>query len=106
MGSELSPERQQAWKEWLGEYKAALKAEGQSNEQRIRMQNSANPCYIPRNHLLQKAIEQAEEGEFSEVRTLLLYSTCTSSGNLHAIDATIMETLMKQLRADTVGDSR
>lgn len=71
VGTELTPERQQAWKLWLGQYKAALKAEGQSHEQRKQLQDSANPCYIPRNHLLQKAIEQAEAGDFSEVHRLM-----------------------------------
>ncbi len=71
VGADLTPERQQAWKEWLSQYKAALKAEGQSDEQRVQMQNSANPCYIPRNHLLQTAIEQAEAGDFAEVQTLI-----------------------------------
>lgn len=71
VGAELTPERQQAWKQWLGQYKAALKAEGQSHEQRKQTQDSANPCYIPRNHLLQKAIEQAEAGDFLEVTGFL-----------------------------------
>lgn len=68
LGQDLPAERQQAWKQWLGQYKAALKSEGQSNKQRIQQQNSANPCYIPRNHLLQEAIEHAEVGDFSEVQ--------------------------------------
>lgn len=71
VGADLSAERHQSWKQWLSQYKAALKAEGQSNEQRIQTQNSANPCYIPRNHLLQKAIEKAENHDFSEVNRLM-----------------------------------
>ena len=31
------------------------------------MQDGANPCYIPRNHLLQKAIEAAEKGVYGPV---------------------------------------
>ena len=31
------------------------------------MQDSANPCYIPRNHLLQTAIEAAEKGDYGLV---------------------------------------
>jgi uncharacterized protein YdiU (UPF0061 family) len=81
VGTELTPERQQAWKQWLGQYKAALKAEGQSHEQRKQTQDSANPCYIPRNHLLQKAIEQAEAGDFSEVTTCL----CKPDNSQHQI---------------------
>ena len=31
------------------------------------MQNAVNPKFIPRQHLLQYAIEGAEKGDFSEV---------------------------------------
>ena len=31
------------------------------------MQNSANPAFIPRNHVMQDAIALAEEGDYSEV---------------------------------------
>jgi len=81
VGTELTPERQQAWKQWLGQYKVALKAEGQSHEQRKQTQDSANPCYISRNHLLQKAIEQAEAGDFSEVTGCL----CNPDKSQHQI---------------------
>ena len=81
VGTELTPERQQAWKQWLTQYKAALKAEGQSHEQRKQLQDSANPCYIPRNHLLQKAIEQAEAGDFSEVTGFL----CKPDNSQHQV---------------------
>lgn len=68
VGQTLSAERQESWKQWLRQYRTVLKSEGQSNEQRMQQQNSANPCYIPRNHLLQKAIEKAEAHDFSEVQ--------------------------------------
>lgn len=69
---EVPEDRQQAWQDWLQQYKALLKAEGQSNEQRIQTQNSANPCYIPRNHLLQNCIELALElSDFSEVSSIM-----------------------------------
>lgn len=67
VGEELTGERQQAWQDWLQQYKAVLRGEGQSDELRIQLQNSANPCYIPRNHLLQVCIDQAEKGDFTEV---------------------------------------
>lgn len=68
MGQDLPEEQQEDWKEWLKLYKSVLKSDGQSSEQRIQQQDSANPCYIPRNHLLQKAIEKAEDRDFSEVQ--------------------------------------
>ena len=74
VGQELTEERQESWKQWLRQYKTVLKSEGQSNEQRLQQQNSANPCYIPRNHLLQKAIEKAEARDFSEVQCISLLS--------------------------------
>ena len=76
VGQDLPEERQKSWKQWLQQYKAILKSEGQSNEQRVRQQNSANPCYIPRNHLLQKAIEKAEAHDFSEVQCISSISLC------------------------------
>ncbi|KAL3155471.1 hypothetical protein ABBQ38_011026 [Trebouxia sp. C0009 RCD-2024] len=71
VGQDLPEEQQEHWKEWLKLYKSVLKSEGQSSEQRIQQQDSANPCYIPRNHLLQKAIEKAEDRDFSEVNRLM-----------------------------------
>ena len=70
VGQELIEERQKSWKQWLRQYKTVLRSEGQSNEHRIQQQNGANPCYIPRNHLLQKAIEKAEAHDFSEVQCI------------------------------------
>ncbi|OTF69108.1 hypothetical protein BLA29_003039 [Euroglyphus maynei] len=35
------------------------------------MMNSVNPRYVLRNHLVQKAIEKAEQEEFDEARRLL-----------------------------------
>ena len=78
IGQDLPEERQKSWKQWLGQYKTVLKSEGQSNEQRIQQQNSANPCYIPRNHLLQKAIEKAEDRDFSEVQCIQCSMHCST----------------------------
>ena len=36
--------------------------------ERRALQDSANPCYIPRNALMQDAIKAAEAGSFEEVR--------------------------------------
>ena len=83
VGEELTEERQQAWQDWLQQYKAVLRGEGQSDEQRIQLQNSANPCYIPRNHLLQVCIDQAEEGDFTEVGSCILFCLQDHSLQLH-----------------------
>ena len=65
--SQLKPERQQKWHEWYQQYQALLRAQGLGDTERRQMQDGANPCYIPRNHLLQKAIEAAEKGDYGPV---------------------------------------
>lgn len=97
VGQDLSPARQQAWQDWVEQYKEVLRANGQSDEQRIQLQNRSNPCYIPRNHLLQTCIEKAEEGDFSEVNEIRRkhkchYKTCASR------ICTWYGSLMQQLR--------
>jgi len=37
----------------------------------MAVQNATNPKFIPRQHLLQYSIDAAEEGDFSELRTLM-----------------------------------
>ena len=66
---ELSQEREASWKEWLQQYRTALKEEGLEEGERVQMQNSVNPCYIPRNHLLQEVIAEAEKGNHQAVRS-------------------------------------
>jgi serine/tyrosine/threonine adenylyltransferase len=44
---------------------------GLSDEQRREIQEKVNPVYIPRQHLLQIAIEAAEEGDYSELHQLM-----------------------------------
>ncbi|MBJ9985509.1 YdiU family protein [Acinetobacter sp. S40] len=44
--------------------------EHQNTEQLNTQMQKANPIYILRNHMAQKAIEQAEQGDFSEVERL------------------------------------
>ena len=59
------------WKEWLADYATRLETEGVSEEQRQETQKSANPRYVLRNWMAQRAIEGAEKGNFSELETLL-----------------------------------
>jgi uncharacterized protein YdiU (UPF0061 family) len=39
--------------------------------ERVALQQAASPKYVPRQHLLQYAIEAAEEGDFSKTQELL-----------------------------------
>lgn len=64
---ELSEERQEAWGAWLDQLRAAIKAEGRPEAERRADQDSVNPCYVPRNQLMQSAIARAETGDYDEV---------------------------------------
>eukprot|EP00803_Ostreobium_quekettii_P004631 evm.model.scf_672.7 EVM.evm.TU.scf_672.7 scf_672:31562-38836(-) len=50
---DLSDERKQAWRNFVRNYRKQLCEEGVAEEERVRLQNSANPVYIARQHLLQ-----------------------------------------------------
>ena len=56
---------------WGERYVARVTRDGDSNQEqrRTRMQ-AVNPLYILRNYLAQKAIDAAEQGDYSEVRRL------------------------------------
>jgi uncharacterized protein YdiU (UPF0061 family) len=60
-----------AFDEWLADYRARLQAEGNRDDQaRATAMNRANPLYVLRNHLAQKAIELAQAGDMSEIDRL------------------------------------
>lgn len=55
-------------------------------EERVRVMDGTNPRVILRNYIAQNAIEAAENGDFSEVRTVpLLLSTVINSLSLIAV---------------------
>jgi uncharacterized protein YdiU (UPF0061 family) len=58
-------------RDWLGTYAGRLKAEGVSEEARQQRMASANPSIIPRNYILQEAINAATEGDLSALQQLL-----------------------------------
>lgn len=62
--------RQQA-SEWFAAYQARLCVNAYGQELRQQRMNGVNPRYVPRNYLLQQAIDLAEQGDFSRVETLL-----------------------------------
>jgi uncharacterized protein YdiU (UPF0061 family) len=47
------PEQVAAWLQWLAAWKAKLLEEGLEEGERQAVQKSANPKFIPRQHLLQ-----------------------------------------------------
>lgn len=66
-----------SWMSWLSKYQEKLKADQQklAPEDRVSCMNKTNPVYILRNYIAQTAIEQAEKGDYTEVRRL--YSLLT-----------------------------
>jgi uncharacterized protein YdiU (UPF0061 family) len=71
---ELTGEKEEAWKAWLKQYRQVLKTQqegGQTEEERRAMQAAVSPVYIPRNHLLQEVILEAEKGNVAAVQDYL-----------------------------------
>lgn len=62
----------QEWRDaWLRRYRARLASEaGDDAERQVRM-DAANPVYVLRQWLAQRAIGSAERGDYSEIETLL-----------------------------------
>jgi uncharacterized protein YdiU (UPF0061 family) len=68
---DLPAERMAAWAAWVRSYRAALVGDAMPAAERAALQNGANPWVVPRNYLLQTAIEAAEKGEYGELEQLL-----------------------------------
>lgn len=45
----------------------ALQADGVDEAERQAQQDSVNPAYVPRNHVMQDAVKLADQGDYSEV---------------------------------------
>ncbi|PXW94541.1 hypothetical protein C7444_11332 [Sphaerotilus hippei] len=57
---------------WVRDYRARLVAEGSIDDLgRAARMHRVNPLYVPRQHLLQQAVRQAEAGDLGEARQLL-----------------------------------
>ncbi|WP_426416433.1 protein adenylyltransferase SelO [Aestuariirhabdus sp. LZHN29] len=56
---------------WLRDYQQRLRLQPISDGERAAAMNRVNPRYVLRNFLAQQAIDLAEKGDYSEVRTLL-----------------------------------
>ena len=71
---EKNNETRKQWIDWLRHYKSRLIRDGNTIElikRRKKLMNEINPRFIPRNYLIQDAIDKAEKGDYSEVRNLL-----------------------------------
>jgi len=56
---------------WLMQYRTRLMQESKSDTERAAQMNRINPKFILRNHLAQRAIEMAQQDNFTEVNQLL-----------------------------------
>lgn len=59
-----------AFDSWAERYAARLRRDGSDDADRRKVMNRVNPKYILRNYLAQQAIDQAEAGDYSEIKTL------------------------------------
>ncbi len=55
---------------WFSDYKTLLQKHKITDTEALARRHKSNPQFILRNHLLQIAIQQAENGDFSEVKKL------------------------------------
>ncbi|KDD74561.1 hypothetical protein H632_c1224p1 [Helicosporidium sp. ATCC 50920] len=55
-------DRKSAWQDWIAKYRAALAAQGLSEESRMARQRAASPSIVPRNAELKRVSDEAEKG--------------------------------------------
>ncbi|MFM7121087.1 MAG: protein adenylyltransferase SelO family protein, partial [Gammaproteobacteria bacterium] len=67
----LMPDLASRWHAWLARYRQRLAADGRPDAERAAAMKRVNPRYVLRNYLAQLAIDAAEGGDFSLIRTLL-----------------------------------
>lgn len=60
----------EALEDWLTAWQKRLKVEGNDMNAVAHNMNAVNPIYIPRNHLVEEAIEAAYQNDFSKFETL------------------------------------
>ena len=60
-----------AFEPWIDRWKARLAAEGRAPSVVVSSMNSVNPVYIPRNHLVEEALEAGSAGDLGQFEQLL-----------------------------------
>jgi len=68
---EFEQKAQKPLLDWLRSYLARLTKQGMEILDRQKAMNKVNPKYILRNYLTQIAIDKAEQGDYSEIETLM-----------------------------------
>ena len=66
-----APELAERWLAWLALYRARASRNNPDLAARAQIMNRANPLYVPRNYLLQEAIERAERGDYQRLEELM-----------------------------------
>ena len=61
----------QAFGDWVKRWEERLKANKEDREASIALMKQRNPAVIPRNHLVENALDAAIQGDFSQVNGLL-----------------------------------
>jgi uncharacterized protein YdiU (UPF0061 family) len=56
---------------WMRSYVASVQSQNRPGQERAAEMNLANPKYVLRNYMAQKAIDAAEQGDLSELQVLL-----------------------------------
>ncbi len=69
--NELRDDVRNATLDWLRRYRARLACEPRPDKERRAEMNSVNPLYVPRNYLVQLAIDDADKGDPSAIEELL-----------------------------------
>ncbi|XP_047999671.1 protein adenylyltransferase SelO-like [Leguminivora glycinivorella] len=59
------------WGKWMERYRQRVGKENVSEEERRSRMSAVNPVYVPRNWMMQEAIADAENNDFTKVRFLL-----------------------------------
>jgi serine/tyrosine/threonine adenylyltransferase len=71
----LNDQQKQDWLDWLREYGKLLQADyiihGVDDKNRKENMNAINPKYVLRNYMAQVAIDQATQGDYSEIHRLM-----------------------------------
>eukprot|EP00210_Caulerpa_lentillifera_P001824 g1754.t1 len=70
-GEDLNDNLKVSWLEWLASYQEALEKNGLPKKDRTEVQNSVNPKYIPRQHLLHRVINETEKGNYQLLEKFL-----------------------------------
>lgn len=55
---------------WVERYAARIATDADDPARRVEEMNRANPAFVLRNHLAQRAIVRAEQGDYTEIETL------------------------------------